>query len=63
MVMQILLGPQSPAPNLRQAIESIHADGPIVAITAGWRDSEGELEELREIELYDLLVLLLYQSP
>jgi peptidase E len=61
MVMQILLGPQSPAPNLRQAIESIQADGPIVTITAGWRDSEGEVEELREIAGHPLEDLMLYQ--
>ena len=47
MVMQILLGPQNPVPNLRQAIETINTDGPIVVITAGWRDSEGEIDELR----------------
>ena len=49
MVMQILLGPQNPVPNLRQAIDYIEGDGPVVAITAGWRDSEGETEELQEI--------------
>jgi len=46
--MQILLGPQSPIPNLRQAVDSLDCDGPIVVITAGWRDSEGEIDELRE---------------
>ena len=49
MTMQILLGPQSPDPNLRQAMEIINTDGPIVVITAGWRDSEGEIDELREV--------------
>ncbi len=48
MSLQILLGPQRPAPNLRQAVDSVDFDGPIVVITAGWRDSEGEIEELRE---------------
>ena len=61
MVMQILLGPQSPAPNLRQAIDSIDADGPVVAITAGWRDSEGETDELQEIVGRPLENLMLYQ--
>lgn len=61
MVMQILLGPQSPASNLKQAIESINADGPVVAITAGWRDSEGEIDELREIVGRPLENLMLYQ--
>jgi peptidase E len=61
MVMQILLGPQSPTPNLRQAIEIVNKDGPIVVITAGWRDSEGEIDELREITGHPLEDLMLYQ--
>jgi len=61
MVMQILLGPQNPVPNLRQAIENINADGPIVVITAGWRDSEGEIDEMREIAGRPLEDLMLYQ--
>lgn len=61
MVMQILLGPQNPVPNLRQAIENINADGPIVVITAGWRDSEGEIDEMREIAGRPLDDLMLYQ--
>jgi len=61
MVMQILLGPQNPAPNIRQAIEAIHTDGPVVVITAGWRDSEGEIDELRETAGCPLEDLMLYQ--
>jgi peptidase E len=48
MVQRILLGPQTPRANLRQAVDAIGADGPVVVISAGWRDSEGEIEELRE---------------
>ena len=48
MVQRILLGPQSPRANLRQAVDAIGADGPVVVISAGWRDSEGDIEELRE---------------
>jgi peptidase E len=44
---QIMLGPQSPEWNLRQAMDAIGADGPVVSITAGWRDSEGEIEDLQ----------------
>lgn len=47
MAVQILLGPQSPTSNVRQAIESLTFDGPILSITAGWRDSEGEIDELQ----------------
>ena len=61
MVTQILLGPQAPTPNIRQAVEAINADGPIVVITAGWRDSEGEIDELREITGRPLEDLMLYQ--
>ena len=48
MPTRILLGPQSPTPNVRQAADAIGADGPAVVITAGWRDSEGEIDDLRE---------------
>jgi hypothetical protein len=48
MVQRILLGPQKPKSNLREAADAIAPDGPVVVITAGWRDSEGEIEELRE---------------
>jgi peptidase E len=48
MTQRILLGPQSPKPGLRQAAAAIGADGPIVVISAGWRDSEGDIEELQD---------------
>jgi hypothetical protein len=48
MPARILLGPQSPTSNLRQAADAIGAEGPAIVITAGWRDSEGEIEDLRE---------------
>jgi hypothetical protein len=61
MATQILLGPQSPIPNLKQAVDMLEFDGPIVAITAGWRDSEGEIDELREDIGRPVEDLLLYQ--
>lgn len=61
MPRRILLGPQSPTPNLRQAVEAIGADGPTVVITAGWRDSEGEIDDLREHLGRPLEDLRLYQ--
>jgi peptidase E len=61
MAEQILLGPQSPAPNLRQAVDSIGPEGPVVVITAGWRDSEGEIGELRETIGRPVEDLSLYQ--
>ena len=41
MKSQTLLGPQTPYSNLVNAVQSSGAVGPIVSITAGWRDSEG----------------------
>jgi len=60
MTTQILLGPQSPVPNLRQAIEIIEPDAPVVVITAGWRDSEGEIDELRDVAGCPVEDLMLY---
>jgi peptidase E len=46
MAVRIMLGPQTTRPKLGAALESVQVDGPLVSITAGWRDSEGEVEEL-----------------
>ncbi|HMB59298.1 MAG TPA: Type 1 glutamine amidotransferase-like domain-containing protein [Xanthomonadales bacterium] len=46
MSVQTLLGPQSPTPNLKQAMDLMELSGPVVCITAGWRDSEGEIDDL-----------------
>ena len=59
--MQILLGPQNPIPNLREAVERINVNAPIVVISAGWRDSEGEIDELQEVVGRPLKDLMLYQ--
>jgi peptidase E len=48
MTQRILLGPQVPVANLRQAVDALEPAGPVVVISAGWRDSEGEIDELRE---------------
>ncbi len=47
MTIRIMLGPQSPSANLKNAIDSLSVNGPIVTITAGWRDSEAETDELQ----------------
>ena len=47
MAVQIMLGPQSPRANLKNAIDSLSFNGPIVTITAGWRDFEAETDELQ----------------
>jgi hypothetical protein len=44
----LLLGPQFRAPNLREALGHAGLQGPVVAITAGWQEREGELGALDE---------------
>ena len=60
MKARILLGPQAPVANLRQAVDALGPDGPVVVISAGWRDSEGEIDELREVLDRPLEALMLY---
>lgn len=43
-----LLGPQKPEPNLRAALDALSIRGRIGAVTAGWREGEGELDRLRD---------------
>lgn len=47
MTDRALLGPQYRTPNLRECLEGMAVAGPLVAVTAGWQDREGEIEELR----------------
>ena len=42
-----VLGPQYPMPNLRDCLASLRIRGPLVSITAGWQEREGEIDELR----------------
>ncbi len=58
---QILLGPQSPTANIRQSVEEMEVDGPVVAITAGWRDSESEIDELQSEIGRPVENLMIYQ--
>jgi hypothetical protein len=44
----LLLGPQFRAPNLRESLRDAGLPGPVVAITAGWQEREGELGALEE---------------
>ena len=43
-----VLGPQFHAPNLSSCLAALGVAGPLVAVTAGWQEREGEIEELRE---------------
>lgn len=46
MTVQILLGPQHHPEGLKAALTVLGNPGPVISITAGWRDSEGEVAEL-----------------
>lgn len=48
MVVRALLGPQLNAPTIAPVLARIGGDGPVCAITAGWQEREGEIEELEE---------------
>jgi len=71
MSVQILLGPQSPDSNLKNAIDSLSVNGPVISITAGWRDSEAEIDELQaaigrpveDLNLYHLAEELFSREP
>jgi hypothetical protein len=48
MIVRALLGPQRTSPSLAPLLARIGGDGPVCAVTAGWQEREGELEELEE---------------
>jgi len=56
-----LLGPQRPEPNVRTAIGTLGIEGPVAVISAGWRESEGELEDLAGEVQVPLVGLMLYE--
>ena len=52
-----VLGPQYHTPNLRSGLTGLAIRGPLVTITAGWQEREGEIDELRahvELPVRDL---------
>ena len=57
----LVLGPQFRSPNIRDALARTGLSGPIVTITAGWQEREGELAALeghlghpvRDLRLYE----------
>jgi hypothetical protein len=54
------LGPQYAEPNLAQALRRLGIDGPLVAISAGWQEREGEIDELRNHVRLPVTDLALY---
>ena len=71
MAVQIMLGPQSPCANLKNAIDLLSVNCPIVSITAGWRDYEAETDELEssvgspieDLNLYHLAEKIFSREP
>jgi hypothetical protein len=47
MADHAFLGPQYRTPNLRPCLDAMGLQGPLVSITAGWQEREGEIDELR----------------
>lgn len=43
----VFLGPQFKDPNLAEVLRHLGIDGPLVSISAGWQEREGEIDELR----------------
>ena len=71
MSVQIMLGPQMPIANLKESIDLLSITGPVVSITAGWRDSEAETDELQsaiehpieDLNLYNQAEKIFFQEP
>lgn len=61
-VHRILLGPQSPQPNVDAALAAAELPpGPLAVISAGWQEAEGELDELAACVKRPLEDLALYR--
>lgn len=61
MDVVLTLGPQFRTPSLREVLERASLGGPMVAITAGWQEREGELGALEEHLGQPVLDLRLYE--
>ena len=60
MLDYAILGPQFHAPNLSACLASLGIAGPLVVVTAGWQEREGEIEELKEHVALPVADLALY---
>ncbi len=56
-----LLGPQAPQPNLANALARLSTERPLCAITAGWQEREGELDDLSAHVHRPVVDLALYE--
>ena len=58
----VVLGPQSPQPNLAAALSLARLeDGPLAVISAGWQEAEGDFDAMAEIVQRPLVDLGLYR--
>lgn len=59
---RVLLGPQRPVVNLRDAVDAAGiGEGPIAVISAGWQEAEGDIADVQEAVGLPLEDLGLYQ--
>lgn len=59
---RVLLGPQRPVVNLRDAVDAAGiGEGPIAVISAGWQEAEGDIADVRDAVGLPLEDLGLYQ--
>ncbi|MDX1516376.1 MAG: Type 1 glutamine amidotransferase-like domain-containing protein [Woeseiaceae bacterium] len=59
--LRVLLGPQRPTSNLRDAGRSAGLpEGPLAVVSAGWQEAEGDIDDVRALVERDLVDLRLY---
>jgi peptidase E len=67
----LVLGPQFRSPSLRDALRHARLAGPIVTVTAGWQEREGELgaleehlgQRVRDLRIYERAEAAFTQDP
>ena len=67
----LVLGPQFRVPSLREALRRARLAGPVVTVTAGWQEREGELgaleehlgQRVRDLRLYERAEATFTQDP
>lgn len=60
MAEVVFLGPQRLQPTVDKTREMLGLEGPVCAVTAGWQEREGEVEELQEHLDREVVDLMLY---
>jgi len=61
MSFVVLLGPQRFNPSVASVLDSLGIEGGVAVVTAGWREREQEVDELRDHVGRDLVNLRLYE--